>query len=296
MTCQVMEPALAARYRAAMSHTDRPFGPLLREWRHRRRVSQLDLACEGNISTRHLSFLETGRARPSRDMVLHLAETLAVPLRDRNILLAAAGFTAEYRERPLADPALEAARQAVGLVIQGHMPYPAVAVDRHWTLVTANDAVAPLLNGVAAELLRPPVNVLRMSLHPAGLAPRTANLAEWRGHLLDRLRQQVEASGDPVLVALLQELRAYPAPQAPRPHRPARDYAGMVVPFELVTEAGVLAFFSTTTVFGTPVDVTLSELALECFYPADARTAEILQRGGRGPGVPSSASIRADRS
>ena len=279
MTSQVMEPTRVTRYRGAMSHTDRPFGPLLREWRHRRRVSQLDLACEGNISTRHLSFLETGRARPSRDMVLHLAETLAVPLRDRNILLAAAGFTAEYRERPLADPALEAARQAVELVIQGHLPYPALAVDRHWNLVTSNDAVPPLLAGVAAELLRPPVNVLRLSLHPAGLAPRTANLAEWRGHLLDRLRQQVEASGDPLLVALLQELRAFPAPQAPRPHRSVRDYAGIVLPFELVTEAGILAFFSTTTVFGTPVDVTLSELALECFYPADARTAEILRRG-----------------
>jgi transcriptional regulator with XRE-family HTH domain len=261
-----------------MSQTARQFGPLLREWRQRRRVSQLDLACEGNISTRHLSFLETGRAQPSRDMVLHLAEQLAVPLRDRNLLLAAAGYTAEYPQRPLADPALGAARQAMELVIQGHLPYPALAVDRHWTLVAANDAVPPLLAGVADELLRPPVNVLRVSLHPAGLAPRTANLPEWRAHLLDRLRQQVETSGDPVLLALLAELRGYPAPTAPRSHPAARDYAGMVVPFELVTDAGVLAFFSTTTVFGTPVDVTLSELALECFYPADPTTAAILQR------------------
>jgi transcriptional regulator with XRE-family HTH domain len=261
-----------------MSHTAPHFGPMLREWRRRRRISQLDLACQGEISSRHLSFLETGRSRPSRDMVLHLAEQLSVPLRDRNLLLAAAGFTSEYGERPLADPALGAARQAVELVIRGHTPYPALAVDRHWTLVTANDAVPPLLTGVAPELLRAPVNVLRLSLHPSGLAPRTANLAEWRGHLLDRLRQQVEASGDPVLLALLEELRGYPAPRARHPPRATRDYAGMVVPFELVTDAGVLAFFSTTTVFGTPVDVTLAELALECFYPADAATAEILQR------------------
>jgi transcriptional regulator with XRE-family HTH domain len=264
-----------------MSQTSRQFGPLLREWRQRRRVSQLDLSCQGNISTRHLSFLETGRAQPSRDMVLHLAEQLAVPLRDRNLLLAAAGFTSEYPQRPLADPALGAARQAMELVIQGHAPYPALAVDRHWTLVVANDAVPQLLTGVAPELLRPPVNVMRLALHPSGLAPRTANLSEWRAHLLDRLRQQVETSGDPVLLALLEELRGYPAPYALRPPPRRRDYAGMVVPFELVTDAGVLAFFSTTTVFGTPVDVTLSELALECFYPADAATAEILQSTAR---------------
>ena len=264
-----------------MSISANSFGPLLREWRQRRRISQLDLALEGNISTRHLSFMETGRARPSCDMVLRLAEHLDVPLRDRNVLLSAAGFAPVFRQRALDDPALDAARQAVELVIQGHAPYPAIAVDRHWTLVAANDAVAPLLAGVDAALLHPPVNVMRLALHPAGLAPRTVNLAEWRVHLLERLRRQVEATADPVLVALLRELLAYPSPSAPRPPRPARDYAGMVVPFELATEAGVLAFFSTTTVFGTPVDVTLSELALECFYPADAGTAEILQRAGQ---------------
>ena len=261
-----------------MSHAATQFGPLLREWRHRRRVSQLDLALDAEISARHLSFLETGRARPSRDMVLHLAEQLEVPLRERNLLLTAAGFAAEFRERPLGDPALAAARQAVEAVLRGHLPYPALAVDRHWTLVTANDAVPPLLAGVDLALLAPPVNVLRLALHPAGLAPRTANLAEWRGHLLERLRRQAEVSADPVLLTLLEELRGYPAPHAPRPPRPVRDYAGMVVPFELVTDAGVLAFFSTITVFGTPVDVTLSELALECFYPADSATAAMLQR------------------
>ncbi len=274
-----MDAKKRAGYGGGMSVTAQTFGPLLREWRQRRRVSQLDLALDGNISARHLSFLETGRARPSRDMVLHLAEHLGVPLRERNVLLTAAGYAPVFGERKLDDPALAAARQAVDLVIQRHAPYPALAVDRHWTLIAANDAIPPLLAGVDADLLRPPVNVMRLALHPAGLAPRTVNLAEWRAHLLERVRRQAEASADPVLIALREELQAYPAPSTPRPARPARDYAGMVVPFELATEAGVLAFFSTITVFGTPVDVTLSELALECFYPGDAKTAEILQSG-----------------
>ena len=254
-----------------------PVGHLLREWRKRRRLSQLDLALDGNISTRHLSFIETGRAQPSRDMVLLLADHLAVPLRDRNMLLTAAGYAPVFRERKLDDPALVAARQAVELVIQGHAPYPAIAVDRHWTLVAANDAVPQLLGGVDAELLAPPVNVMRLALHPRGLASRTVNLAEWRGHLLEQLRRQVAASADPLLIDLLEEVQAYPVPSNPRPPSRPRDYSGMVVPFELLTERGVLAFFSTITVFGTPIDVTLSELAMECFYPADAATAEILR-------------------
>lgn len=210
---------------------------------------------------------------------MHLTQEPEVPLRDRNIFVAAAGFAPHFRERPLADPALGAMRQAVELVIRGHMPYPALAVDRHWTMVAANDAVTPLLTGLDPQLLRPPVNVMRVALHPAGLPPRTANLAEWRGHLLGRLRRQAEATADPTLLALLTELRGYRAPSGPGAMRPARDYAGVIVPFELVTDAGVMAFFSTTPVFGTPVDITWSELALECFYPADQATAEILQRG-----------------
>jgi transcriptional regulator with XRE-family HTH domain len=273
-----MEPPRRAQYRAGMSRTASQFGPLLREWRQRRHISQLDLALQGNLSSRHLSFLETGRSQPSREMVLNLAEQLEVPLRERNILLTAAGFAPNFPERKLDDPALSAARQAVELVIQGHAPYPALAVDRHWTMVAANDAMAPLMIGVDPDLLRPPVNVLRVALHPAGLAPRTVNLVEWRTHLLERLRHQVETTADPKLLALLEELRSYPVPRGPRTMRPARDYAGVVLPFELVTDAGVMAFFSTITVFGTPIDITLSELALECFYPADDATAEILQR------------------
>lgn len=243
-------------------------------------MSQLDLAVDAEISTRHLSFVESGRSQPSREMLLHLAERLAVPLRDRNLLLVSAGYAPVFAERPIGDPALAPARKAIELVLKGHEPYPALAVDRHWTLVDANKAVAPLLAGADPSLLKPPVNVLRLSLHPVGLAPRIANLAEWRAHLFERLRKQIEISADPVLVALLDELRALPAPSHPRrpPPAPNPDYAGVVIPFQLVTDAGVLSFLSTTTVFGTPVDVTLSEIALESFFPADRATADALGR------------------
>lgn len=276
-----MERRWAAGYRRDMTQTQtqsQTVGALLRTWRQRRRLSQLDLACEAEISTRHLSFIETGRAQPSRDMVLRLAERLEVPLRERNLLLVAAGFAPVFPQRPLDDPALGPARKAVDLVLAGHEPYPALAVDRHWTLVAANRAVPPLLTGVAPALLQAPANVLRLSLHPDGLAPRIANLAEWRAHLFERLRQQIEVTADPVLVILLEELRALPAPYVGTPPRRSQDYAGIVVPIQLVTEGGVLAFFSTTTVFGTPIDVTLSELAIESFFPADAATAEMLRR------------------
>lgn len=253
-------------------------GHLLREWRQRRRMSQLDLALEAEISTKHLSFLETGRATPSREMVLHLAEQLDVPLRARNALLTAAGYAPVFPERQLDDPAMAAARQAIDRVLAGHEPHPALAVDRHWCLAAANRAVAPLLTGVDPALLRPPVNVLRVGLHPRGLAPRTVNLAEWRAHLLAGLRQQIEVSGDPVLVELLAELRGYDPP-AGASRAGSADRAVVAVPFQLATDDhGVLSFLSTITVFGTPVDVTLSELALECFYPADQATAEAMRR------------------
>ena len=187
-------------------------GRYLREWRQRRRMSQLDLALEAEISTRHLSFVETGKAQPSREMVLNLCERLEVPLRDRNMLLVAAGYAPVFPQRALDDPALQQARKAVDLVLKGHEPYPALAVDRHWTLIAANRAVAPLLAGAQAALLAPPVNVLRLSLHPEGLAPRIVNLAEWRTHLLERLRQQIEITADAKLIALREELRGLPAP------------------------------------------------------------------------------------
>jgi transcriptional regulator with XRE-family HTH domain len=262
-----------------MMTANRPAGELLRGWRQRRRLSQLDLALEADVSTRHVSFLETGRAQPSREMLLRLAERLEIPLRDRNTLLVAAGYAPVYPERSLDDPALRAAREAVDLVLAGHEPYPAIAVDRHWTLVAANRAVVSLIAGVGQELLQPPVNVLRLSLHPAGLAPRIANFAQWRSHILERLRRQVELSADPVLVALLDELGSYPGGDTTNGSEPARDedVSGVVLPLRLRTDWGLLAFFGTTTIFGTPVDVTLAELAIEAFFPADPQTAGILR-------------------
>ncbi|WP_437910500.1 helix-turn-helix transcriptional regulator [Sorangium sp. So ce327] len=280
-----------------MTSSHPPIGGLLREWRQRRRMSQLDLACEADISTRHLSFLETGRAQPSRDMVIHLAERLDVPLRDRNQLLVAAGYAPLYPERSLGDPALAAARRAVDLVLAGHEPYPAVAIDRHWTLVAANGAIGPFLAGADAALLRPPINVLRLSLHPGGLAPRIENSPEWRAHLLARLRRQIDVSSDPALVTLLEELIRYPSPEGSRRPEPARepDPVAVAVPLRLRTEDGILSFLSTTMVFGTPIDVTLSELAVESFFPADQATAEALRatarRRGQGPSAEGSPRI-----
>jgi transcriptional regulator with XRE-family HTH domain len=250
-------------------------GDLLREWRQRRRLSQMDLALEAEISTRHLSFVETGRAQPSREMVLHLADQLDVPLRERNVILVAAGFAPVFPERALDDPAMAAARRAVDVILTAHEPYPALVVDQRWNLVAANRAIAPLLEGVAPELLETPMNVLRVALHPKGLAPRTANLAEWRAHLLERLRRLVELTAEPALIELLAELKSYPAP--PASDRRPEDYGGVAVPFQLVAGDRVLSFIGTTTVFGTAVDITLAELTLETFFPADAATAEALR-------------------
>jgi transcriptional regulator with XRE-family HTH domain len=271
-------------------------GSLIRDWRQLRRLSQLDLALEAEISQKHLSFLESGRSQPSRDMVLLLCEHLGVPLRERNALLLAAGYAPVYLERTLEDPGLQAAKAAIDLVLKGHEPYPALAVDRHWTLLAANAAVAPLLGLIAdADLLRPPVNVLRLSLHPAGLAPLIANLGEWRMHLLARLRQQIRATADPVLADLLAELLTYPAPVQPARKGHALEVEAepaIVVPLQLQLGETVLSLISTTTVFGTPVDITLSELALETFFPADAATGEALRAlaaqsvSAEVPGVP----------
>lgn len=252
-------------------------GDHLREWRQRRRLSQLDLALDAEISTRHLSFLETGRAQPSRDMVLRLADQLEIPLRERNVILVAAGFAPVFPQRALDDPALAAARRAVDIILKGHEPFPALAVDRGWNLVSANRMIPLLLDGVDPELLAAPTNVLRLTLHPRGLASRVANLHEWRAHLLDRLRREVELTADARLGELLTELRAYPIPGGQTPRKASDEYGGVAIPFQLNTPAGVLSFFSTTTVFGTPVDVTLQELTLETFFPADTATAEALR-------------------
>jgi transcriptional regulator with XRE-family HTH domain len=272
-----------------------PIGDLLRTWRQRRHLSQLELAIAADISTRHVSFMETGRSLPSREMLLHLAERLAIPLRERNPLLLSAGYAPAYSERKLDDPALQQVRKAVDLVLAGHEPYPALAVDRHWSLVSANTAVGSFLEGVEAHLLQPPMNVLRLGLHPGGLASRIENFGEWRAHVLTRLRHQIDATADPVLVELLAELEGYPATagggasavegagvdshvgnEIADGHAHNNPYGSVVVPLRLRTSQGTLAFFSTTTVFGTPLDITLAELAIESFFPADAQTAKML--------------------
>ena len=255
----------------------RHFGEHLRFWRQHRRMSQLDLAGEAEISTRHLSFVETGRSAPSREMVLRLAERLDVPLRERNALLVAAGYAPMYRERPHDDPALSAARDAVQLILKSHEPYPALAVDRHWNLLAHNAMVPHLLARADPSLLQPPVNVLRLSLHPQGLASRIVNLGQWRHHLFERLRQQIQATGDTKLVALQEELRAYPVPEDAHETHLEGELLGVAMPLRFRSDAGVLSFISTMTVFGTPVDVTLQELALETFFPADELTAAALR-------------------
>jgi len=250
-----------------------PVGALLRQWRERRRLTQLHLALEADISPRHLSFVETGRAQPSREMLLHLSDELDIPLRERNTLLVAGGYAPMYAERRLDEPALAAARAAIDRVLAAQRPFPAFALDRYWNITASNDALPELYEGVAEELLEPPVNALRLSLHPRGLAPRIANLSEWRAHLLARLHRQVELTGDPVLEALMAELSAAtPAKSAAVERQP------VLLPLQIRTSLGLLSFFSTTTVFGTPVEVTLSELAIELFFPADEPTAEMLKR------------------
>jgi transcriptional regulator with XRE-family HTH domain len=248
-------------------------GPLLRDWRKRRRLSQLDLALEAGVSARHLSFVETGRSRPSADMVLQLADRLEVPLRNRNQLLLAAGHAPVFEQHDLEDPELAPVRKAIDLILDGHEPYPAVVIDRAWEMLGANSAVALLTQGVAPELMEPPVNVLRVSLHPEGVAPRIANLGEWRGHLLDRLERQIALTGDPALETLREELLGYPAPE----RGPASADPEIAVPLRLRSHAGELSFISTVATFGTAVEVTASELSIESFFPADERTAQVLR-------------------
>jgi transcriptional regulator with XRE-family HTH domain len=285
----------------------RPVGQLLRAWRERRRLSQLALSLDAEISTRHLSYVETGRAAPSREMVLRLAEQLEVPLRERNALLLAAGYAPVYPESDLDDVAMSAVRTAIRQLLTAHEPYPALVIDRAWNLIEANGSVALFTASLPGELLAPPINVLRASLHPEGLAARIVNLGEWRGHVFGRLRRQIALTGDPSLVALLDELRAYPCDQ-PEPEIELPGPGEVLVPLRVrlpatsmaagspdtaraaldapaaVVAPSELAFFTTVATFGTPLDVTLSELAIEAFYPADPETTAYL----RSASLPSS--------
>jgi len=240
-------------------------------------MSQLDLALDAGISTRHLSFLETGRAKPSPEMLLRLAEQLQVPLRERNQLLLAGGYAPQYAARALEDPEMTPIRDAVGHVLTGHEPYPAIAVDRGWNLLASNSALGPLLEGVAPELLQPPANCIRIALHPDGMAPRILNLGEWRGHLLRRLEREIALTGDERVVELRDDVLGYPGDtDSEAPLGSSVDIMIMLRLATDVTDAGELSFFSTVTTFGTAVDITVSELSIEAFFPADASTADAL--------------------
>lgn len=261
-----------------MTVVSRPVGDLLRTWRQRRRLSQLDLASEAEISTRHLSFLENGRSTPSREMILRLAEQLEIPMRERNALLLAGGFAPMYPERAMDDPDLAAARQAIDLFLERQKPYPAFAMDRHWKVIASNAALPELYEGCSEALLKRPVNGMRLTLHPEGMAPRIVNFGEWRTHLLERLRHEIAVTADPALSVLLHEVLRYPVPAEQHTMPETMQPNAVMVPFRVKTRVGVLSFFTTTTVFGTPIDVTLSELMLEHFYPADDETDKLVRR------------------
>lgn len=249
-------------------------GELLRGWRERRRLTQLGLSLQADVSARHLSFIETGRSRPTSEMILRLSEELDVPLRDRNALLLAGGYAPAFPEHGLDDPSLDAVRRALRQVLAAHEPNPAVVIDQHWTLVEANSGISLLTETVDPELLEAPVNVLRLSLHPRGMAPRIVNLGEWRTHLLARLKRQVDQVADPELAALYAELAGYPGDTDDHPDPQPHD---VVVPLRYRFGEQELSFLSMTAVFGTPLDVTVAELAIESFYPADAATAKFLR-------------------
>lgn len=266
-------------YSGRMNNTAiRPVGEQLRDWRQRRRMTQMDLAAAADTSTRHVSFIETGRSLPSRAMLMRLVEHLDVPLRERNHLLTAAGLAPMYRESRLDAPALQQAQAAVELVLKGHEPYPAVALDRHWNIVAANRAAALMLADVDPALLAPPVNMVRISLHPAGMAGRIVNFAQIRAHLLHNVQRQIDLTADPLLRELQQELLGYPAPPDADAALPPSLADNVALQLKLRSPAGVLSFISTITVFGTPLDITLAELAIESFFPADAHTAAVLRQ------------------
>jgi transcriptional regulator with XRE-family HTH domain len=253
-------------------------GELLRDWRRRRRMSQLDLGLEANVSARHISFVETGRSKPSRELILHLAEQLEVPLRERNVLLLAAGYAPVYDETPLDNEAMTPARAALEKILAGHEPFPAVIVDGRWDLISANrPAMGLLTEDVAPDLLAPPVNAMRVNFHPKGLAPRISNLPEYSAHWLTRLQRQAALSPDPAVLELIDELRSYPGVSEPSPAtvEPAEL---LFVPLRIRALGEELSFFSTIATFGTALDITLAELSIESLFPADGETDAVLRR------------------
>ncbi|MET4050326.1 transcriptional regulator with XRE-family HTH domain [Rhodococcus sp. UYP5] len=255
-----------------------PFGALLRQWRSHRRVSQLELSSKAEVSTRHLSFVETGRSQPSREMVLRMCVHLDVPLRERNRLLLAAGFAPVYPENDLASPQMEPARIAVREVLEAHLPYPAVAVDRTWNIVDANAAVVVLTQVVSPALLaQQPLNALRLTLHPDGMAPHITNLGQWRAAVLAALLRSAHARADNEMLALHDELLAYPGDESDS-DQAVTDPGAIYVPLKLRVGDTDLSFLAIIATFGTALDITLSELAIESFFPADTVTSDYLRR------------------
>jgi transcriptional regulator with XRE-family HTH domain len=260
----------------ALSERGPSVGALLREWRQRRKLSQFELAQRSAVSARHLSFIETGRGRPSREMVLHLAERLDVPLRERNRLLLTAGFAPVFGERSLDESEMTHVREALERFLTAHEPYPAVVVDRHWNVVAVNRGVEYVNRDVAPELRAPPANALRIALHPDGLAPQITNLNEWSAYLLGRLRRQIESTGDSELETLYEELAGYPGVATEEDLATAETPIEIMLKHELRVDERDLSFFCTFTTFGTARDLMLAELTIVAFYPANADTAETL--------------------
>jgi transcriptional regulator with XRE-family HTH domain len=255
-------------------------GPLLKEWRQRRHLSQLELASQAGVSSRHLSFVETGRSRPSRELVLHLAEHLDVPLRERNALLLAAGYAPEYQERRIDSPDMQAARDALDALLRSHEPYPAIVADRLWNLVSSNAAAWVFVEGVAPELVEPPMNVLRLTMHPEGLAPRIQNFTELTAHLLTRLKRQVHLTGDQAAADLYDELSRYPNVATDLVATEIEGPSAVVTPVRFRARDRDLSLFSTIATFGTAIDITLAEIVIESFFPADEQTAAALREWG----------------
>ncbi|MFD8002570.1 helix-turn-helix domain-containing protein [Streptomyces mirabilis] len=277
-----MSIVAAGPTRPSTTSAGKGVGPLLRGWREQRRVSQLELALRADSSARHISFIETGRSRPSEEMVLRLAEHLDVPVRERNALLLAAGYAPHYPETPLDDPSMDALRQGMERLIQGYEPYPALVVDATYTVLAANRGITMLLEGVSESLLTPPLNAMRLTLHPEGLAPRIRNHREWRDHLLAQMERQIALDRSEPLRALHEEVAAYPVPEQEREREGEPDGGVEPVPYfalPLQIEHGgrVLSFISSISTFNTPMDVTVAELAIETFLPADPATVKYLQ-------------------
>ena len=277
MTLAAPGTAVAA---PAVPPADTGVGPLLRAWRERRRISQLELALRADSSARHISFIETGRSRPSEEMVLRLAEHLDVPVRERNALLLAAGYAPHYPETPLDDPALDALRDGMERLIQGYEPYPALVVDATYTVLAANRGIAMLLEGVPQELMTPAPNAMRLTLHPEGLAPRIHNLREWRGHLLAQMERQIALHRSGPLRELYEEVAGYPVPADAPGAEPDEPVPYFALPLRIEHDGRILSFVSSISTFNTPMDVTVAEIAIETFLPADPATAKYLHTTG----------------